>query len=1026
MGLTRVDSWRSLWRNTPLRGGLGRRILLWFLVLSLVPLFLSNSVGYVVSRGIIENQLERYLRALAEIQAQQVATEVERHQLFLDGIAVSGRPLFRTVPAAASAVQAGRLQESSVMTLGAHLDHELEELTSLTELFILDTTGTVIAATDANRLGQDWSLSKLFRRGRVEHFFEADWDKRNGDVVPLYRLAVPIRDERGGVRGVLGGSVGFEALRTFLRHPEHAVIDVHAFIVDHLGFPVFISHPHIPVDYRQRFPSPLVDQPPGSLARYVNYEGVDVVGTSTAVSGVAWLYVSEVSVASALGQLRGLALLAATLESVFALLLVAVVWTVARSIVAPLRRLVVAAERIRTGYLDVTVGIERDDELGDLGRTFNQMSSELQSSALEIQELHEKELRRAAQLASVGELASGIAHEIKNPLVGVASGVDLLSKRVGEDPKAAALLGQMHSQIRRIESALQDLLSYASPKEPLLTWTEPRQLVEKLVDLVRPQADAAGVRIEERHAEALPTIRVDPELLTQALVNLALNAIQAMEPGGVLRISVEVIDGNVGIVHARHSGGGAGGAGEMSTRPVIAVVDDEELFRTWLSEHLGAAGYTVIEAATGREALRLATEQNPALMLLDLRLPDADGLELVTRLHEIDRDLVVVIVTAYGEVQTAVRAVKAGAYHFLEKPVDLDDLLITMEKGLEAQSLRREIAVLREQHRWQFANVEFVGRSLAVRQLAETVEKVARTESATVLLQGESGTGKDLVARAVHAHSSRKDKPFLEINCTTLPEQLVEAELFGHERGAYTDARERKKGLAELADGGTLLLDEIGDMPLGAQVKLLRFLEDSRFKRLGGTTDITVNVRVIAATNQNLDRAIEEGKFRSDLYYRLKVVDLYIPPLRERSEDCAPLALYFIEQLARDLKREAPRLTSDALRVLETYSWPGNIRELRNVLERALIMEDTQEIRPEHLPMEIRGFARPVDGRDEIVQLPAEGLRMEDIERSVIEQALTRTAGNVAGAARLLGLSRDTLRYRMKKYDLANSYWRSM
>ncbi|MGD2215845.1 MAG: sigma 54-interacting transcriptional regulator, partial [Gemmatimonadales bacterium] len=258
----------------------------------------------------------------------------------------------------------------------------------------------------------------------------------------------------------------------------------------------------------------------------------------------------------------------------------------------------------------------------------------------------------------------------------------------------------------------------------------------------------------------------------------------------------------------------------MTARPVIAVVDDEELFRTWLSEHLGAAGYAVIEAATGREALRLAAEDTPALMLLDLRLPDADGLELVTRLHEVDRDLVVVIVTAYGEVQTAVRAVKAGAYHFLEKPVDLDDLLITIEKGLETQSLRREVAVLREQHRWQFANVEFVGRSLAVRQLAQTLEKVARTESATVLLQGESGTGKDLVARAIHAQSSRKDKPFLEINCTTLPEQLVEAELFGHERGAFTDARERKKGLAELADGGTLLLDEIGDMPLGAQAKL--------------------------------------------------------------------------------------------------------------------------------------------------------------------------------------------------------------
>lgn len=458
----------------------------------------------------------------------------------------------------------------------------------------------------------------------------------------------------------------------------------------------------------------------------------------------------------------------------------------------------------------------------------------------------------------------------------------------------------------------------------------------------------------------------------------------------------------------------------MSSRPVIAVVDDEALFRSWLSEHLGAAGYAVKEAATGGEALRLAAEESPRLMLLDLRLPDADGLELVTQLHEIDRDLVVVIVTAYGQVKTAVKAVKAGAYHFLEKPVDLDDLFITMEKGLEAQHLRREIAALREQHRWQFASVEFVGRSLAVRQLAEMVEKVAHTESATVLLQGESGTGKDLVARAIHARSSRKDQPFLEINCTALPEQLVESELFGHERGAYTDARERKKGLAELADGGTLLLDEIGDMPLGSQAKLLRFLEDSRFRRLGGTADIQVNVRVIAATNQELDRSVKEGRFRSDLYYRLKVVDLYIPPLRERPEDCAPLALYFVEKLARDLKREPPTLTPDAICVLEAYSWPGNVRELRNVLERAIILEDTQEIRPEHLPVEIRVSAKPPGGGDNIIQLPAEGFRMEDVERNAIEQALARTQGNVAGAARLLGLSRDTLRYRIKKFDLTN------
>ncbi len=456
----------------------------------------------------------------------------------------------------------------------------------------------------------------------------------------------------------------------------------------------------------------------------------------------------------------------------------------------------------------------------------------------------------------------------------------------------------------------------------------------------------------------------------------------------------------------------------MSKGPVIAVVDDEALFRTWLTEQLAAEGYAVKQAETGSEALRLVAEQSPALMLLDLRLPDADGLELVGRIREIDRDLVVVIVTAYGQIETAVQAVKAGAYDFLQKPVEIDDLFITIEKGLEAQRLRQEVAVLREQHRWQFANVELVGRSAAVQRLAETVEKVARTDSATVLLQGESGTGKDLVARAIHARSGRKDRAFLEINCSALPEQLLEAELFGYERGAFTDARERKKGLAELADGGTLFLDEISDMPAAAQAKVLRFLEDSKFKRLGGTTDIRVDVRVIAASNRNLAGALEEGKFRGDLYYRLKVVDVYIPPLRERPEDSAPLALFFVERLARDLRREPPALTPATISVLEEYAWPGNVRELRNVLERAMILEDTPEIRPEHLPVEIRGSALGHNGGDHLVQLPQGGLKMEDVERDLISQALAQAGGNVARAARLLGLSRDTLRYRIKKHKL--------
>jgi DNA-binding NtrC family response regulator len=456
----------------------------------------------------------------------------------------------------------------------------------------------------------------------------------------------------------------------------------------------------------------------------------------------------------------------------------------------------------------------------------------------------------------------------------------------------------------------------------------------------------------------------------------------------------------------------------MTTRPLIAVVDDEPLIRTWLAEHLGAAGYAVETAASGREAQRLVLDKGPALILLDLRLPDADGLGLLEQFREIDREVVVMIMTAYGEIETAVKAVKAGAYHFLQKPLDLDDLLITIEKGLEARRLRKQVAVLREQHRWQFASVELVGRSQAMQEIAQMAEKVGRTESATVLLQGESGTGKDVVARAIHARSARSDHPFLEINCTALPEHLVESELFGHERGAFTDARERKKGLAELADGGTLFLDEIGHAPAGTQAKLLRFLEDSKFRRVGGTNDVNVDVRVIAATNRDLTSAVEEGAFRSDLYYRLKVVPMYIPPLRERLEDIEPLALYFVERLARDLKRDPASLPKSTLRILEAYPWPGNVRELRNVLERALILEDTNEIRPEHLPVEIRAGSQGGGSDGNVVQLPPDGLPLLAVERDLIQQALGRAGGNITRAAKLLALSRDTLRYRIEKYGL--------
>ncbi len=449
---------------------------------------------------------------------------------------------------------------------------------------------------------------------------------------------------------------------------------------------------------------------------------------------------------------------------------------------------------------------------------------------------------------------------------------------------------------------------------------------------------------------------------------------------------------------------------------LIVVVDDEELIRTWLGEKLRSAGYSVETASTGAEGRHLVTNAAPALVLLDLRLPDGNGIKFLQEYRGIDRDLVVIIVTAYGEIDTAVEAVKSGAYDFVEKPVEFDSLLLTIEKALETRRLRRQVAALQEQHRWRFANIDLVGRSGAMQSIVKMVERVAGAESAAVLLTGESGTGKDLVARAIHAHSARADQPFLEINCSALPENLVESELFGHERGAFTDARSRKQGLAELADGGTLFLDEVGDMPASTQAKVLRFLEDSRFKRVGGTTDIRVDARVIAATNHDLDKMVETGAFRSDLFFRLKVVPIHIPPLRERRDDIAPLASFFIEQLSRDLKREPATLTESALRLLEGYAWPGNVRELRNVLERVLILEEIGEIRAEDIPVEMRAPLAISTSGACLCELPPEGLRMEDVERDLMRQALLRTSGNVTRAADLLGLSRDTLRYRLDKY----------
>ncbi len=378
------------------------------------------------------------------------------------------------------------------------------------------------------------------------------------------------------------------------------------------------------------------------------------------------------------------------------------------------------------------------------------------------------------------------------------------------------------------------------------------------------------------------------------------------------------------------------------------------------------------------------------------------------------------MITAHGEVETAVEAVRSGAHHFLEKPVELPELLLLIEKALESQRLTREVERYRDGHRWEFSDVTLVGRSFALKRIADVVTRLAlRGSPANVLIRGESGVGKDVVARAIHARGPRRPGPFIAVNCTALPESLIESELFGHRAGAFTDAREDKRGLFELAEGGTLFLDEVGDMPPGAQAKLLQVMETRMMRRVGGVREIPVDVQVIAATNRDLEQAVAEGRFREDLFYRLNVVPIEVPPLRKRPEDVAPLALHFLDSLSKELTISPRHLTPEALRALEAHDWPGNVRQLRNVLERILLLEDGETIEMGSLPSEMtraRGGGMHTPTQDFV--LPAEGVHLDELEKTLLRQALDRTRGNKTQAARLLGITRDALRYRVEKHGL--------
>jgi two-component system, NtrC family, response regulator AtoC len=445
----------------------------------------------------------------------------------------------------------------------------------------------------------------------------------------------------------------------------------------------------------------------------------------------------------------------------------------------------------------------------------------------------------------------------------------------------------------------------------------------------------------------------------------------------------------------------------------VLVVDDEDLIRWSLRERLSAEGYTVVEAGTGQAALE-RFRSGVDLVLLDYRLPDTDGLAVLREMKAVDPDILVVLLTSFVSVETAVDAMKLGAFHFANKPFNLDEVAAIVARALETTRLRREVKQLRENEARPYSLRAVVGESAVMEGLRQMVAKVAASPASTVLLTGESGTGKDLIAKTIHYSSARAARPFMNITCSALPEQLLESELFGHERGAFTDARMQKRGLLESADGGTVFLDEIGEMVPALQAKLLRVLEEKSFKRVGGASDIHVDVRVVAATNRNLEEQVAKGGFRSDLYYRLNVLPIRLPALREHADDVPALARFFIEGFNREFKKRIAGLSPAAETLLRTYGWPGNVREMRNVIERAMLLAEGQRLEAHDF-----GALRVTAASGDPFDLPAAGVDLEALERSLVVQALRRSGGNQTRAAALLGLNRDQIRYRIEKFRLS-------
>jgi two-component system, NtrC family, response regulator AtoC len=468
----------------------------------------------------------------------------------------------------------------------------------------------------------------------------------------------------------------------------------------------------------------------------------------------------------------------------------------------------------------------------------------------------------------------------------------------------------------------------------------------------------------------------------------------------------------------------------------ILIVEDNEDLCLVLADNLKKAGHNVKTAFAGEDAIQLLNKEIYDLMLLDVRLPQKNGMQVLKEAHDIDPDLLIVMITAHGTIQSAVDAMKAGAYDYLMKPFELDELRMVVAKALETQKLKREVKHLRMLEGNRFPSDEIFSHHPKMEEVKSFIKLVANTPKTSVLIQGESGTGKELVANAIHDWSVRREKAIVKINCSAIPEHLLESELFGYEKGAFTDAKTLKKGMFELANGGSIFLDEISSMKLSLQPKLLRILETQTIRRIGGTVDLAIDVRIIAATNQDLLECVKEGAFREDLYYRLKVMVINLPPLRDRNSDIIPLAKLFIEKNNKEFNKNITGLTKETEQVLQNYHWPGNVRELKNVIERAVILCTHNLIQAENMPQELRssndkpaivtapsvvvplGSAVPVTPPSTTASPSDEPMSLQDIEKRHIIDVLKRFDGNKSKTAKILNISRSTLREKLKTYGI--------